>query len=104
MLVADQLVAVAAVRWKATVLVPWVAPKVVPVIVTAVPTGPLAGDRLVMAGGTVTVKDAPLLARPPTVTTTVPAVAPAGTGTRRLVADQPVAGAAVPLNLMVLVP
>src|SRR5260370_37763030 len=40
----------------------------------------------------------PTLFRPPTVTTTVPVVAPAGTGTRRLVADQLVAVAAVPLR------
>ena len=32
---------------------PLVAPKLAPVIVTAVPTGPLVGARLVMLGGTV---------------------------------------------------
>ena len=51
MLVADQLVGVAAVPLNLTVLVPCVAPKLVPVIVTAVPTGPLVGDRLVSVGG-----------------------------------------------------
>ena len=61
------------------VLVPLVAPKFVPVIVTDVPTGPLVGTRLVTLGGTVTtVKTTPLLATPPTVTTTFPVVAPAG--------------------------
>ena len=56
MLVAVQLVGVAAVPLNVTVLVPCVAPKFVPVIVTGVPTGPLVGDRLVSVGGTVTVK------------------------------------------------
>ena len=73
---------------KVTVLVPWVAPKLVPVIVTDVPTGPLVGDRVVMLGaGPTTVNATPLLATPPTVTTTFPVVAPAGTGTTMLVAD-----------------
>ena len=49
-LVADQVVGVAAVPLNVTVLVPRVAPKLVPVIVTAVPTGPLVGDRLVRLG------------------------------------------------------
>jgi len=34
-----------------TVLLPWVAPKVVPVIVTDAPTGPDVGETLVIAGG-----------------------------------------------------
>ncbi len=55
MLVADQLVGVAAVPLNVTVLLPCVAPKLVPVIVTAVPTGPLVGDRLVRVGAVVTV-------------------------------------------------
>ncbi len=55
MLVADQVVGVAAVPLNVTVLVPCVAPKLVPVIVTAVPTGPLVGDRLVNVGAAVTV-------------------------------------------------
>src|SRR5438034_10872754 len=54
MLVADQLVGVAAVPLNVTVLVPFVAPKLVPVIVTAVPVGPLVGERLVMVGGRAT--------------------------------------------------
>ncbi len=50
MLVADQLVGVAVVPLNVTVLVPCVAPKFAPVIVTEVPTGPLAGVRLVIVG------------------------------------------------------
>ena len=87
MLIADQVVGVAAVPLKVTVLEPCVAPKPVPAIVTAVAAGALVGERLVRVGGTITVKAMLLLARPPTVTTTGPVVAPAGTGTTRLVAD-----------------
>jgi hypothetical protein len=105
MVVADQLVGVAVVPLNRTVLAPCVAPKFVPVIVTDVPTGPLAGARFVMVGAaTVTVKLSPLLARPPTITTILPVVAPVGTGTTMLVADQLVGVAAVPLNVTVLVP
>src|SRR5215510_12357710 len=62
-LVADQLVGVATVPLKATALVPCTAPKLVPVIVTGVAACPLVGDKLVMLGGTATVKLTPLLAR-----------------------------------------
>ena len=51
-----------------------------------------------------TVKPTPLLGTPPTVTTTYPGVAPAGTVTTMLVALQLVGVAAVPLNFTVLVP
>ena len=54
MLVALQLVAVAAVPLKVTVLVPCVAPKFVPLMVTAVPTVPLLGVRLVILGAAAT--------------------------------------------------
>jgi len=54
-----------------------------------------------MLGGTTTVKPTPLLATPPTVTTTLPVVAPFGTGATTLVALQLVG---VPLNVTVLVP
>jgi hypothetical protein len=105
MLVALQLVAVAAVPLNLTVLVPCEAPKFAPVIVTLAPTNPDVGFKLVMlGGGTVTVKVLPLLATPPTVTTTFPAVAPVGTVTTMLVELQLVAVAAVPLNVTVLVP
>ena len=101
-LLALQLVGVAVVPLNVTVLVPWVAPKVAPVIVIDVPTAPDAGDREVMLG--FTVKLVPLLATPLTVTTTLPVVAAAGTGTTMLVALQVVGKAVVPLNLTVLVP
>jgi len=84
------------------VLVPFVAPKFVPAIVTDVPTGPVAGVSDVSVGRTVNVRL--LLARPPTVTTTLPVVAPVGTGTTMLVADQVVGVEVVPLNVTVLVP
>jgi hypothetical protein len=55
MLVACQVVGVAAVPLKVIVLAPWVAPKLLPLIVTAVATAPLDGERLVSVGATVTV-------------------------------------------------
>jgi hypothetical protein len=62
MLVALQLLGVAAVPLKLTVLLPCVTPKFAPLRVTEVPTGPDAGDTLVMlGGGMVTVKATPLL-------------------------------------------
>ena len=105
MVVALQLVGVALVPLNITVLVPCVAPKLLPVMVTLVPTAPEAGERLVMlGGGSVTVNVDPLLATPPTVTTTFPVVADDGTGTTMLVALQLVGVALVPLNITVLVP
>jgi hypothetical protein len=54
---------------ESTALVPCVAPKFAPLIVTAVPTLPDVGDRLVMFGADpATVNATPLLATPPTVT------------------------------------
>ena len=87
-----------------TVLVPWLAPKFVPVIVTAVPAGPVAGERLEMAGTGSTVKFTALLATPFTVTTTFPVLAPAGTGTWIDVPVQPVGEPRVPLKVTVLPP
>jgi hypothetical protein len=55
MLELDHDVGVAAVPLKVTVLLPLLAPKLLPLIVTAVATGPLVGDKLVSVGGTVTV-------------------------------------------------
>lgn len=52
----------------------------------------------------VTAKLAALLARPPTVTTTGPVVAPVGTGATILVALQFDVVATVPLNVTALVP
>jgi len=102
MLVLLQLVGVAVTPLNVTVLDPCVAPNVVPVMVTDVPTTPLAVDMLVMPGATP--KLAPLLAKPPTVTTTFPVVAPAGTGTAMLVAPQLVGDAKTPLNVTALDP
>lgn len=69
---------------------------------TDAPTAPEVGERLLIFGATV--KLAPALATPETVTTTLPVVAAEGTGTRILVSLQPVGVAAVPLNLTLLVP
>lgn len=99
-----QLVGVAVVPLNFTVLVPWVAPKFVPVMVIAAPTAPDVGARVVMLGVGNTVKDFPLLSTPLAWTTTFPVVAPAGTGTAIDVALQLVGVAAVPLNLTVLEP
>jgi hypothetical protein len=105
MLVALQLVGAAVTPLNFTVLVPCVAPKFAPLIVTDAPTTPDVGFKLVILGvGTGTVKLTPLLAAPPTVTTTFPVVAPAGTGAAMLVALQLVGAAATPLNVTVLVP
>jgi len=63
MLVLVQFVGVASVPLKRTALVPCVAPKLVPVMITEVPTAPEVGESVVMLGaGTVTVKLTPLLA------------------------------------------
>src|SRR5262245_57101558 len=55
MLLAFQLVGEAVVPLNVTVLVPWLEPKVVPVMVTAVPIGPDVGERLSIFGLTVNV-------------------------------------------------
>jgi hypothetical protein len=102
-LTADHDVGAAAMPLNVMVLVPFVAPKLVPLMVTTVATGPLDGEKLVITGGNITVNDNALLARPPTVTTTLPVVAPAGTGTTMLLADHVVGVAAMPLNVTVLV-
>src|SRR5260221_1448910 len=74
-------------------------------MVTAVPTTPEVGFRLVMFGaGVLTVKVTPLLAIPLTVTITLPVVAPLGTVTAMLVAFQFAGVALVPLNVTVLGP
>ena len=104
MLVALQLEGDAMAPLKLTVLVPCVAPKFTPEIATDAPTPPEFGDRLMMLGGGTTVKVTPLLACPPTVTTTLPVVAALGTGTAMLVALQLDGEPSVPLKLTVLVP
>jgi len=103
-LVLLQLVGLPAVPLNVTVLVPCVAPKFVPVTVTAVLMGPNVGLRLEMLGVGITVKATPLLAEPTTVTTTFPVVAPAGTATLMLIAFQLDGVAKIPLNITVLVP
>jgi hypothetical protein len=100
-LVALQLVTVAAVPWKLTVPEPWVDPKFVPVIVTAVPTPPEVTERLVILGVGRTVKLDPPLFTPLAKTTTFPVVAPDGTVVAMLVALQVVIVAAVPWKLTV---
>ncbi len=104
MLVALQLVTVAAVPLNLTVPLPCEDPKFVPVIVTAAPTAPDVIDRLEMFGAGTTVKLDPLLSFVPTWTTTFPVVAPDGTLVAILVALQLVTVAIVPLNLTVLDP
>ena len=80
-------------------------PKLVPLMVTDVPAGPSPGLRLVVLGvGIPTVKPTPLLATPPTVTTTLPVVVPVGTVATMLVALQLVGAAVVPLKVSLLVP
>src|SRR5207244_5429095 len=90
------------VRLNVTVLEPCAGPKFVPVMETEVPTGPESGDRPEMAGATENC--APLLATPPTVTITLPVVAPLGAGTTMLVSLQLVGVAATPLNVTALDP
>jgi len=103
--VALQLVGVALVPLNLTVLVPCVEPKFDPVMVMQFPTAPDDADSALMLGGAfVTVKLTPLLARPPTVTTTLPVLAPLGTEVPILVALQLVAVAVIPLNVTVLDP
>src|SRR5437899_11448955 len=70
-------VKVALTLLNATAVVPV---KLVPLMVTLVPTGPLAGVKLVIVGGLITVKLPALVAVPPgVVTLIVPVVAPVGT-------------------------
>lgn len=105
MLEGPQVIGAAGVPLNVTVLEPCVAPKFAPLIVMPYPTREEVGVKKVMLGaGGITVKPTPLLATPPTVTTTFPVVAPVGTGTTMLVALQLVGVAATPLNVTVLVP
>lgn len=101
---APQVVTAAVVPLNVTVPVPCELPKFDPVTVTAAPTAPVVTDKLVMLGAGTTVKFTPLLSTPLACTTTVPVVAPDGTGTAMLVALQLVGEAVVPWNFTVLVP
>jgi hypothetical protein len=105
MLVADHVIGVPMVPLKVSTLVPCVTPKLVPAIVTTLRTRALVGARLVtVGGGAVTVNATPMLAIPPTLTTTLPVVAPAGTRALMLVADHAVGAAVMPLKVTVLAP
>ena len=104
MLVADPMLkAVALVPLNFTAVAPV---KPVPIIVTLVPTAPLAGVKLVMAGAAVGVKLLTLVAVPlGAVTLMGPAVAPAGTTAVMLVALSTVKlEALVPLNFTAVAP
>src|SRR5947208_929285 len=73
--------------------------KLVPLIVTLVPTGPLLGVKLEIVGGLMTVKLAALLAVPSEVVTLIgPLVAPAGTVAVIAVAEPTVKLALAPLR------
>jgi hypothetical protein len=85
-----------------TVLVPGLDPNPEPETVTNVLALPEVGERLVI--WVVTVNVTPLLANPPTVTTTGPVVACVGTIVAILVELQLVGAAVAPLNVTELVP
>ena len=68
------------------------------------PTGPEDGLKFVMIGDGVTVKLTPLLAKPPTDTTTLPVEAPVGTLTAMLVSLQFVGTTGMPLKVIELNP
>jgi hypothetical protein len=99
-----QLVGVAAVPLNITVLLPCVAPKLVPLIVMDAPTAPEVELMSVISGDVSTVKAIPLLGTLDTVTTRFPDVLPLGTEAMIDVFDQLLAVAVVPLNVTVLLP
>src|SRR5436853_5220832 len=79
--------------------------KLVPLMVTLVPTGPLPGVKLEIVGGLMTVKLAALLAVPSEVVTLIgPLETPAGTVAVIAVAELTVKLALVPLNSTALAP
>jgi hypothetical protein len=116
MLVALQLVGVAAAPLNVTVLVPCVAPKLTPAMVTEVPTGPEVGDKLMMFGTvprpTLRVRDGELADIGATalesVTVTLKVIVPAVVGVpERMPAelsDRPLAGRPVAVQVSVPVP
>ena len=100
-----QDVGVAETPLNVTVLVPCVASKFAPVMVTDVPAGPAVGVRVLIVGvGTKTVKLTPLLFTPLANTTTFPVVAPDGTVAVMLPAAQFVTVAVVPLKVTLPLP
>ncbi len=104
MLVALQLVGAAGAPLNKTLLLPWVDPKSDPLIVTGTPIGPEEGVKFVIVGDGVTVKPTPLLGKLPTVTTTLPVVAPVGTLVIMLVSLQLAAPTGIPLKVIELNP
>ena len=79
--------------------------KFVPVIVTAAPTVPLVGEKLVIVGGTITVNVAALVAVPAGVVTAMaPLVAPAGTVAMIWLAELTTYVALLPLKVTELAP
>jgi len=95
-------VTVAGTPLNVIVLVPCVVPNPAPVTVTATVAAPLVRESLVMPGPGLTVNSTPLLATPPSVTTTLPVVAAEGTVAVMDVALQLVTEAFRPLKLTVL--
>src|SRR5437667_1370112 len=103
MAVAELTAKLALVPLKRTAVAPV---KVVPLIVTLVPTGPLVGVKLVIVGAlAVTVKLLELVAGPPgVVTLSGPLVAPLGTVAAIEVEEFTVKLALVPLNVTAVAP
>src|SRR5207248_2551462 len=100
--VAEVTVKLALVPLNATALAPV---KLVPLMVTLVPTGPLAGEKLVIVGPLTTVNELELVAVPPgVVTLSGPLVAPAGTVAWIAVAEVTVKLALTPLNATTVAP
>src|SRR5437899_3648368 len=104
MLMALQLVGVAARSEEHTSELQSLKQIVCRLLLTEEPTGPEVGDRLVMLGGVVTVKLTALLARPATVTSTLPVAAPLRHDAIPILALQLVGVAAVPLKVTELNP
>jgi hypothetical protein len=103
--VALQLVTVAGSPLKRTTpVVPWLAPKFWPEMVTAAPAAPVEGEIPLILGPAVTVKAKLLLLTPPACTTSGPVVAPAGTGTTMLPSLQLNGVAEVPLKITLPLP
>jgi hypothetical protein len=102
MVVLLQLVGAAGIPLKLTTLDTCVLPNPLPLIVTAVPTGPTAGDTLVIVAGIVNVSGFEFWLA--TVTINGPVVAFVGTGTAMLESLQVEGVPATPLNVTVLDP
>src|SRR5258707_5120602 len=96
-----QLVTVAeAPPFNCTTLLPWVAPKPPPVMVTEVPAGPVIGANSVTARLSVMLKPTALLGRPAAlVATTFPEAAPSGAWAVMLLSLQEVTTAVTPLKV-----